>query len=152
MTEYSEMIERKRKQLAKKRAELAKKRSELAKKRAELERKRARVAAIKKLREEQAKKRPTVREKATRRKKPTVKAPGSGTIVKRPLKKGQQPNITAADLKNVKSLPSSKVKRGVPKLAKRGSDRTAMAAGRNIQRAALLKMSKLRGQRSQPKR
>ena len=81
-------------------------------------RKRQRSAAIKKLREEQAKKRPTVKKKATRvttnttRKNPMVKAPGSGTRVKRPLKIGQQPNITAADMKNVKSLPSSKVKRG----------------------------------------
>ena len=153
-----EMLEKKRRDLLRKRAELARKRNELKRKRAELARKRTELARkrlekrrrIKKLKEEQAKKRPKVqRPRTPGRKDPTVKAPGSGTIVKRPLKKGQQPNITAADMKNVKSLPSSKVKKGMPSLSKSSSGLSRMAAGRNIQRAA---MSKLRGQRSQPKK
>ena len=158
-----EMMEKKRRDVArrlaeaaKRRAEAARRRAEAARRRKEIERRKKNLELARKDRGRNVKTTSALRKpKTSGRKDPTVKAPGSGTRVKRPLKglrKGQQPNITAADLKNVKSLPSSKVKKGVPKLSssKRGSDR--MAAGKNIQRAALLKISKLRGQRSQPKK
>ena len=109
-----EMMEKKRRDLLRKRAELARKRNELKRKRAELWRKRTELAKkrlekrrqIKKLKEEQAKKRPKVqRPRTSGRKDPTVKAPGSGTRVKRPLLSRQTKSKRNPNIKGVRDIP-----------------------------------------------